>query len=286
MRMRLSYVDLSAFKSFPEDHFEHPHLGELFLERCSYSAYNLCQLTNTSASLAKLCLYQDHVLPFPEDKLPAILGPCKSTLRVLDLVWGQLPPLSDVGMDFRSFLNLHSVRAHPHLLFGTQYRNFSGAELSDLITSQLPPDLMILALECIVPIGRGRYDDTVPQNRFRVPPGAVPDRPIPPADLELIRHVLKHQPSILPKLEWLVVYYLEHMEALPEDIITLAKERDIRCCGFYERDEIAPPLDMRWHVRGKDWTEGEEREGGDGFCTFLDHSGSTVPWPNKSLGNY
>ena len=266
-RLRLSYIDLTAFNRLPEDYFLHSNLGELFLERCSYSTKNLKQLMHPCQNLQKLWLYQEQHLPFPENELPSILHPVKDTLRVLKTVWGHLHPLTEEGMDFRAFPNLHEIIIHPELLFGRSYISASKSHLSDLIKSHLPPNLLILALEGIVPVHP-------PEPALMVPHPNTPnglqfaDQPIPAYDLALMRHVLMHMEDVAPKLEWLVCFYLEHMENIPKDVIDLAKKKDVRCCELYEHDEIAPPIDMSLHLRGREW---EGFGDSKGFCTHLNH---------------
>ena len=292
VRVSLSYLDLTAFAPLPLDYFCHSRVVELALERCEYSAKNLQQLVHPCKCLSKLWLHHDQRLPFPENELPAVLYSVKDTLRVLKLVWGHLKSLTEEGMDFRAFPNLHAITVHPDFLFGKPYKNIPLHSLSSLITSKLPPNLLILALEDVVPlIVPG---DTLPSGlniehfhyrryidpRLRDRPRDT-DLPFLGCDIKLMRHILQEKEVVAPKLEWLVCFYLEYMVTMPKDVIALAEKQKVKCCGLYEYDEINPPIDMALHVKENDWAlhvEENDREGfspgedSRGYCTHVDHS--------------
>ena len=286
VRMRLSHLGFMAFNRVPQDYLCHANLSELVLERCRYSAQNLQLLLNPCQRLEKLWLPQTPYPLFPQRRLVSILHPVKNTLRVLKSSWGHLAPIPAENMDLRDFPNLHSIIMHPQLLFGERYKVLQGYELSMLIKSTLPPNLVILTLEGVVAVGpdiiiepsRLPMPDQwvqhfqIEEGEFRVEQGR---QPIPDQDLNLMRHLLENKDEVAPELEWLTVQYLQRMQNIPKDIIDLAKMKNVRCCELYDYDEIAPPLDMSKHVPGKFFdnenTSGEER-GKGASCTWLNHS--------------
>ena len=322
LRMRLSYLDLTSLSSSPST-FTHTLVRELFLERCKYDGPTLTSLLAPCVQLAHLCLYQDQRLPFPECELPSLLTPVRRQLRVLKVLWSHLYPLSNTGMDLTSFPVLHSLIIHPEMLFGRAYISLTGDDLSSLIISKLPPNLMILDLEGVVRLYTNELHETLsapmvfqsrdatdnpnplsdedfallvartppdPAYIYRPPSTTGKDVPVPLYDQNLMKHILNHKSLLAPRLKWLVCKYLEHSKILSKEMMNLAKAKGVRSCELYEYDEIAPPLVVDeetgwWEGMDKVDREGELGGGVSGYL-MLNHKYGTQPWPGKAAGNY
>ena len=285
VRARLSFLDLTAFDHLPADYFWHSKLRELMLERCRYSAKNLQLLVNPCKSLNKLWLYQDPHPLYVQTKLPSILHPVKDTLRVLKSIWGFTTPIPEEPMNLREFPNLHAIIMHPKLLFGKRYRTVPRQELVELIKATLPPNLMILTLEGVVPASSVMVPEDFdwergdrlgpPHDHYEGPfqlgeanrNAPSPDVPIPEHDLYLMKILLEEKEQLAPKLEWLTVQYVEQMKGFPVVLLDLAKEKRVKCYQFNQHEDVMPPRDMSSYVQGYLFEEKESGEGclrGDG----------------------
>ncbi|KAI2637230.1 hypothetical protein GGS26DRAFT_547873 [Hypomontagnella submonticulosa] len=223
-RLRMSYIDFSAFGQLDVDYFGHIALKGLFLELCWYTHEALERLASPTTKLQNVLIGHNDQLPFSERLYPDILAPAQESLRILDLTWRWKIPLEDQGMDFTKFPNLHFLRVPPIYLLGSNYMD--GSALPDLIRTKFPPNLKMLLLENIVPRSIRVMNERGIVFPGYPPPGYTLELTLMPRDYQLIRFLIAEKQHVLPRLKYVLVYYTEFMQDAT-DLYMLAKENGI-----------------------------------------------------------
>ncbi|KAI1386524.1 uncharacterized protein F4822DRAFT_319269 [Hypoxylon trugodes] len=234
-RIRISHVDFSAFGGLDADYFPHSDLKRLLVDSCWYTYGALAQLLSPTTKLISLLLGHNAQLPFSERLYPALLGPVRETLRILDLTWRHKIPLGNEGMDFTRFPNLHFLRVPPIYLLGTAYTD--NADLEGLIRSRFPPNLKMLLLENIVPRSIRVMDEQGVVFPGYPRPGFTLELTLLPHDYHLIRFLTTEKDHVLPLLKYVLMYYMEFLQD-PAGIFSLAKDHGIMLSHLSGSDHI------------------------------------------------
>ncbi|KAI1102793.1 hypothetical protein F4804DRAFT_333952 [Jackrogersella minutella] len=238
-RIRISYIDFSAFGQLDMNYFEHSDLRVLFFELCWYNQDALSRLLSPTAKLQNLLIGHNDQLPFSEHLYPAVLDPARESLRILDLTWRWKFPIEDQGMNFTQFPNLHFLRVPPVYLLGSAYMDY--VLLPELIRTRFPPNLKMLLLENIVPRSvrlmneRGIVFPGYPQ-RYTL------ELRLLPRDYQLIRYLITQKQNVLPRLKYVLMYYMEFMQD-PADLYPLAKRNGVTLGPLLATDYVNPLLD-------------------------------------------
>ncbi|KAI0889082.1 uncharacterized protein GGS22DRAFT_67043 [Annulohypoxylon maeteangense] len=239
-RMRISYIDFSAFGELDADYFQHSNLRVLFFELCWYNQDAMARLVAPTGKLQNLLIGHNDQLPFSEKLYPTILAPARESLRILDLTWRWKIPIEDKGMDFTQFPNLHFLRVPPVYLLGSAYMD--DAALPDLIRTRFPPNLKMLLLENIVPRSIRVMNERGVVFPGYPPPGYTLELTLMPRDYQLIRFLITEKHNVLPRLKYVLMYYMEFMQD-PADLYPLAKENGVTLGPLLATDYVNPLLD-------------------------------------------
>ncbi|KAL7627861.1 hypothetical protein AAE478_002056 [Parahypoxylon ruwenzoriense] len=239
-RMRLSYVDFSAFGRLAADYFQHVDLRGFLIDLCWYDYEALDRFISPTVQLQNVLISHNDQLPFSEKLYPTLLDRARESLRILDLTWRWKIPLEDQGMDFTGFPNLHFLRVPPVYLLSSAY--MEDTALEELIRTKFPPNLKMLLLENIVP----RSIRVMNERGFVFPgyppPGYTLELALMPRDYQLIRFLITEKHNVLPRLKYVLMYYMEIMHD-PLDLYPLAKENGITLSPLYATDYLTPLLD-------------------------------------------
>ncbi|KAI5868265.1 hypothetical protein GGS23DRAFT_602115 [Durotheca rogersii] len=239
-RIRISYVDFSLFGRLAVDYFQHADLRALLIELCWYDYEALDRLVSPTTQLQNVLLGHNDQLPFSERLYPTLLAPVRESLRILDLTWRWKIPLEDRGMDFTLFPNLHFLRVPPVYLLGSAYMEDS--VLESLVRTKFPPNLKMLLLENIVPRSIRVMNERGIVFPGYPPPGYTLELALMPRDYQLIRFLITEKHKVLPRLKYVLMYYMEMMHD-PLDLYPLAKENGITLSPLYATDYLTPLLD-------------------------------------------
>ncbi|KAI1377621.1 hypothetical protein F4677DRAFT_414992 [Hypoxylon crocopeplum] len=239
-RIRISFMDFSAFDQADADYFQHSGLKVLFVELCRYTFEALKRLVSPSTELQNVLIGHNGQLPLSEKSYPALLASAQESLRKLDLTWRWKIPLEDQGMDFTQFPNLHFLRVPPIYLLGSAYMD--ELALPDLIRTRFPPNLKMLLLENIVPRSIRVMDERGVVFPGYPPPGHTLELTLMPRDYQLIRFLITEKHQVLPQLKYVLMYYMEYMSN-PSDLYPLAKENGITLGPLLATDYLNPLLD-------------------------------------------
>ncbi|KAI1458048.1 hypothetical protein F4805DRAFT_155124 [Annulohypoxylon moriforme] len=239
-RMRISYIDFSTFGQLDEDYFQHDNLRVLFFELCWYSEDAMARLVAPTRKLQNLLIGHNDQLPFSEKLYPTVLATARESLRILDLTWRWKIPIEDKGMDFTQFPNLHFLRVPPVYLLGSAYMD--DAALPDLIRTMFPPNLKMLLLENIVPRSIRVMNERGVVFPGYPPPGYTLELTLMPRDYQLIRFLITEKHNVLPRLKYVLMYYMEFMQD-PADLYPLAKENGVTLGPLLATDYVNPLLD-------------------------------------------
>ncbi|KAI2620071.1 hypothetical protein GGR54DRAFT_630578 [Hypoxylon sp. NC1633] len=239
-RIRISYIDFSAFAQSDVDYFQHANLKGLFIELCWYTREALDRIVSPTTKLQNVLIGHNDQLPITETMYPVLLAPARESLRILDLTWRWKIPVEDQGMDFTQFPNLHFIRIPPVYLLGSAYRD--GSVLPDLIRTRFPPNLKMLLLENIVPRSIRVLNERGIAFPGYPPPGYTLELTLMPRDYQLIRFLITQKHDVLPRLKYVLMYYMEFMSD-PSDLYPLAKENGVTLGPLLATDYLNPLLD-------------------------------------------
>ncbi|OTB08258.1 hypothetical protein M426DRAFT_8064 [Hypoxylon sp. CI-4A] len=239
-RLRMSWIDFSAFGNLDADYFQHSELKALFIEFSWYTREAFDRLVSPTATLQNVNIIHNEQLPFSEKLYPHVLASARQSLRILDLTWRWRIPVEDQGMDFTRFPNLHFVRVPPIYLLGSAYTD--DVVLPDLIRANCPPNLKMLLLENIVPRSIRVMNERGVVFPGYPPPGYTLELTLMPRDYQLIRFLITEKQHVLPKLKYVLMYYMEFLSD-PTDLYPLAKENGITLGPLLASDYLNPLLD-------------------------------------------
>lgn len=235
--MRMSHIDFSAFEQLEVDYLWHSKLKLLFVEQCYYTYEAFDRLLSPTAKLQNILISHNNALPFSEKLYPALLSPVRESLRILDLTWRWNIPFEAQGMDFTGFLNLHFLRVPPIYLLGDAYMEVS--ELPNLIPAKFPPNLKMLLLENIVPRSVRLMNERGVVFPGYPPPGYTLALTLMPRDCQLIKYLITEKANVLPRLKYILMYYMELMED-PSHLYPLAKEYGVTLGPLLSTDYLNP----------------------------------------------
>ncbi|KAI1416750.1 hypothetical protein F5Y13DRAFT_152984 [Hypoxylon sp. FL1857] len=239
-RIRMSFIDFSAFSHLDVDYFQHPDLRILFIELCWYTREALRRLMSSMSALQNLQISHNGQLPFSEKLYPGVMTPAQESLRILDLTWRWKVPLDDQGMDFTRFPNLHFLRVPPVFLLGSAYMD--DMALPELIRTRFPPNLKMLLLENIVPRSIRVMNERGVVFPGYPPPGYTLELTLMPRDYQLIRFLITEKQNVLPRLKYVLMYYMEFMQD-PSDRYPFVKENGATLGPLLSTDHVNPLLD-------------------------------------------
>ncbi|KAI1470602.1 uncharacterized protein F4812DRAFT_456612 [Daldinia caldariorum] len=239
-RMRLSYIDFSAFDKLEVDYFQHTDLRGLFIELCWYNHEALDRLLSPSTRLQNLLIGHNDQLPFSERLYPSLLAPAQESLRILDFTWRWKLPVEDQGMDLTQFRNLHFLRIPPIYLLGSAYMDDSA--LPELIRTRFPPNLKMLLLENIVPRSIRVMNERGIVFPGYPPPGYTLELTLRPRDYQLVRFLIAEKHRVLPRLKYVLMYYMEFMQDFL-DFYPLVKDNGAGPGPVLTTDYLNPLLD-------------------------------------------
>lgn len=238
-RIRISFIDFSAFAYADADYFQHEGLRVLSIELCRYTCEALNRLVAPSRSLQDVHFSHNGQVPFSEKLYPIVLASSRESLRILDLTWRWKIPHEGEGMDFTRFSNLHFLRVPPIYLLGSTYMDEMA--LPGLVRTKFPPNLKMLLLENIVPRSIRVMNERGVVFPGFPPPGYTLELTLMPRDYQLIRFLISEKHRVLPRLKYVLMYYMEFMRD-PSDLYPLAKEHGVTLGPLLATDYLNPLL--------------------------------------------
>ncbi|KAF4945736.1 hypothetical protein FSARC_14370 [Fusarium sarcochroum] len=230
-RLRLCYVDLTAFKDASVDMFPFEHLTELLIEVSRLNIETLRKILLPAKALQTFRYHQEVQLNFTLQEFRDLLYKFKDTLKVLKLPWRRIHEGETTGMDLSDFTALKLLIIDPRLLFGPW------DVIPDVyghIRKRMPPNVKLLVLDELRLPYHGNGGDT--------------DALVHETNIKLLQTIVEHKWNLVPQLRCLLYYDAGNLK-LPKGLKEQADAQKITMWAEdvdYDPDPTSEWLDASW----------------------------------------